>query len=126
MVMARYYVRKTPKVGALLSCIAGTLFYLGNFEEAKKVLDLICKYCDTPEGNAYRVSLYAMIKAQEKDKEAVAFYVKELETLMSRLQSSCRQMKRHPCLSGSILIIAYIRLPKWQVWRLRRQSIVLM
>ena len=60
------------------------------------------------------------------DKEAVAFYVKELETLMSRLQSSCRQMKRHPCLSGSILIIAYIRLPKWQVWRLRRQSIVLM
>ena len=87
MVMARYYVRKTPKVGALLSCIAGTLFYLGNFEEAKKVLDLICKYCDTPEGNAYRVSLYAMIKAQEKDKEAVAFYVKELETLMSQANS---------------------------------------
>lgn len=87
MVMARYYVRKTKKSGILLSCIASTLFYQGKFAEAKKVLDLIRKYCDTPEGNAYRVSLYAMVASREKDKKAVEHYVKELEALMSQANS---------------------------------------
>lgn len=87
MVMARYYTRKTRKSGVLLLNIVGTLCYLGRIEEAKKVLDLIRKYCDTPEGNAYRVSMSAMIASSEKDKEAVAFYVKELETLMSQANS---------------------------------------
>lgn len=87
MVMARYYKRKTKRAGVLLLNISGVLCYLGKIEEAKKVLDLIRKYCDTPEGNAYRVSMYAMIASREKDKEAVAQYVNELEELISKAGS---------------------------------------
>ena len=81
------FKRYQKNSGALLSCIGGALFYLGNFEAAKKVLDLIRKYYDTPEGNAYKVSLYAMIAAYEKDKEEVAYCIKELETLMTQANS---------------------------------------
>lgn len=87
MVMARYYKRKTKRAGVLLLNISGVLCYLGKIEEAKKVLDLIRKYCDTPEGNAYRVSMYAMIASRDKDKEAVVQYVNELEEIISKAGS---------------------------------------
>ncbi len=88
MVMAQYYKGKTRKSGPLLSCIASVLFYLGKYEEGKKVLNLIPKYCNTPEGNAYRIALSAMVVARDKDKEAVAQCIKELETLMAQRKTS--------------------------------------
>lgn len=87
MVIAQYYKRKTKRAGVLLLNISSILCYLGKFEEAKKVLELIRKYCDTPEGNAYRASMYAMIASREKDKEAVAQCVNELEEMISKAGS---------------------------------------
>ncbi len=85
MVMVRY-ARSRKDTQELLSAIGNTLFYLGEFEEAKKVMDLVEKYGDTPDGNAYRVSLYAAIARCQMDKDGVVYYTKELEKLLSQVK----------------------------------------
>ncbi len=84
MYLPKYYKYNTKNSGVLLSNISNALFYLGKTEEAKKVVDLVDKYCDTPEGDGYRASVYTMIAMREKDKEKVKYYVNELEKLLPK------------------------------------------
>lgn len=86
MVIARY-ARGVRDAKKLLPAIGNSLFYLGKFEEGKRVMDLVKKYCDTPEGNAPRAIYYAMVARTELDKETVKHYIKELEMLMQEVKA---------------------------------------
>lgn len=85
LVRSRYKAYATDINHILLSDISNTLFYLGKFEEAKRTIDLIEKYCDTPMGNALRVFFYAMLARFNMDKEAVESCIKELDIIMSQI-----------------------------------------
>ena len=92
MTLQKHHKYNTKNTGVMLSNIANALFYLGRTEEAKKVVDLAEKYCDTPEGNGYRAAIYAMAAMREKDKSAVEQYVKEFQEYMS--QKNVPHMKK--------------------------------
>jgi len=83
-VLTAGYVRDIKEQQKLIISIANMLFYLGRFDEAKRVVDLAINYCNTPMGNIYRISLYATIARCEMDKERVWYYIKEIENIMSQ------------------------------------------
>lgn len=101
MVIARYHVRSTKKLGSFLACIGSALIYQGRFAEAKSVLDLIEKYCDTLEGRAYKIISYAAIALYEKDREAIESYINEFGELLSQvntpyMEESYNRMLNYP------------------------------
>jgi len=72
----------------LLPGIGNTLFYLGRFEEAKKVADLYKKNENNSVSDWYRVTLCAIIAGYEMDREIVERCIKELEELMPRVEKT--------------------------------------
>lgn len=72
----------------LLPGIGNTLFYLGRFEEAKKVADLYKKNENNSVSDWYRVTLCAIIAGYEMDRETVERCIKELEELMPQVEKT--------------------------------------
>lgn len=86
---------------SFLACIGSALIYQGRFAEAKSVLDLIEKYCDSPEGRAYKIISYAVIALYEKDREAIKSYINEFGELLSQvntpyMEESYNRMLNYP------------------------------
>lgn len=86
MVMSRY-TRRPKEAQAVLPAIGNTLFNLGRFEEARRVAQLMKKYCDTPIGNMHRISLCAAIARYEMDKSGVEQYTQELQMLIPQVNT---------------------------------------
>ena len=86
IVMARF-VRGTKGAESLLPSISYVLYYMGKFDEAKKVINLVCKHCNTLVGNAHRLFLYTIIARREMDKESEEQYIRELEKLMTQVNT---------------------------------------
>lgn len=86
MVMSRY-TRRPKEAQAVLPAIGNTLLYLGRFEEARRVAQLMKKYCDTPIGNMHRISLCAAIARYKMDKSGVEECTRELEKLIPQVNT---------------------------------------
>ncbi len=87
LVRVRYHGSSQKVRHVLLWNTSSSLFYLGRFEEGKKVIDLVKKHCDTPEGKAARLFYYAMVARIRMDKEAVNACIKELDALMPNIKT---------------------------------------
>ncbi len=83
-VLTAGYVRDIKEQQKLIISVGNMLFYLGRFDEARKAVDLIWKYCNTPVGNIYRISLYATIARCEMDKGRVWYHIKEIENILTQ------------------------------------------
>ena len=86
LVRAKYHTISKKTSYVLLWNISSSLFYLGKTDEGKKVIDLIKRFCDTPEGNAQRLFYYAMEARIRMDKEGVKQCIEELETIMPQIK----------------------------------------
>ena len=87
LVRIRYHGASQKARHVLLWNTSSSLFYLGRFEEGKRVIDLVKKYCDTPKGKAARLFYYAMVARIGMDKEKVNDCIKELDAVMPNIKT---------------------------------------